>query len=64
MPSMDASTCFLIAGFALAIWLLLRRRQDVESTPARRPLTSVRALPESKPRDEGPAELLRWQVEV
>lgn len=65
MPSLDASTCFLAAGVALAVYVLLRPRRAAAPRPSRRPLGSGRL---GKPSDvataERPSELLHWQVEM
>lgn len=65
MPSLDASTCLLVAGFALAIYVVLRRRRSLEPTPPRRPFQSLRKPRATEPtKAEQPIELLHWQVEM
>jgi hypothetical protein len=65
MLSLDASSYLLGAGFALAIYIFLRRRRTTEPEQPRRPFATVRPLSALKEREgERPIELLRWQVEM
>ena len=64
MLSEGASTWLFIAGFALAIYVLLRRRRVSEVAPPRRPFTSLRSLAAENEEAERPLELLRCQVEM
>jgi hypothetical protein len=65
MPSLDASTYLLVAGFGLAIYVMLRGRRLSEPEPTRRPFASVGPLIErARHSVEPPLELLRWQVEM
>jgi hypothetical protein len=65
MLSQHASTYLIISAFALAIYVLLRRRRPLESEWKPRRFESIRPLAEGKDdRAEKPLELLRWQVEM
>lgn len=65
MPSLDASTSFLIAGVALAIFFVLRRpRPSRTAKEERRHLARLRSPAEKCDGHERPLELLQWEVEM